>query len=184
MMPNGHHIYTKAYYIAKAKMCTYSQSDHALPHWKCVLRCCAKCTSINIHDQETDYQYPNTSPSIRFHLNHLIASCTKHVRLPLTDNKSCLKFQQDYASGKSPKIYTRKDVVIMETTISNFHTSFYIPEIHKLKFHIPHVQILDTNHCGDSLRSVFKRRESFQNVLCRRDYAEMLVTIFAHQIQS
>ena len=27
----------------------------------------------------------------------------------------------------------------METTISNFHTSFYIPEIHKLAFHLTHV---------------------------------------------
>ena len=39
---------------------------------------------------------------------------------------------------------------MMETTISNFHKSFYIPEIQKLAFHIPHVKILGTNHCGDS----------------------------------
>ena len=29
------------------------KSDHALPHWKCVLRCCADCLCINIPDQET-----------------------------------------------------------------------------------------------------------------------------------
>ena len=28
-------------------------SDHALPHWKCVLRCCANCLCINITDQYT-----------------------------------------------------------------------------------------------------------------------------------
>ena len=29
----------------------YLTSDHALPHWKCVLRCCADCLCINITDQ-------------------------------------------------------------------------------------------------------------------------------------
>ena len=72
----------------------------------------------------------------------------------------------------------------METTISNFHTSLYILSIHKLAFHIPHVQILGTNHCGDSRRTASKIRESFQDVLCRRDCAEIVVASFAHQIQS
>ena len=73
---------------------------------------------------------------------------------------------------------------MMETTISNFHTSFYIPEIQKLAFHITHVQILVMNHCGESRQTAFKRREYFQDLLCRRDYAERVVAIFAHQIQS
>ena len=59
-MPHECHIYVKAYDLAKAKMCAYSQSDHVLPHWKCVLQCCEKCPSINLPDQETDYQYPDT----------------------------------------------------------------------------------------------------------------------------
>ena len=73
---------------------------------------------------------------------------------------------------------------MMETTISNFYASFYIPEIQKLAFHIPHVQILGMNHCSNSRKTAFKRRKSFQDVLCRRDYAEMAVASFAHQIQS
>ena len=139
VMPHGRHIYTKAYDMAKAKICAYSQLDHALPHWKCLLRCCSKCPSINLSDQETDDHYPNTSPSISFHIYHLIARCTKHGRLSLTDNKSCHNCQQDTASGKSTKIYTRKELVMMETTISNLHTNFYTPDIQKLAFHIPHV---------------------------------------------
>ena len=69
---------------------------------------------------------------------------------------------------------------MMEANISNFHTSFYIPAIQKLAFHIPHVQILGTNHCGDSCWNAFKRCKSFQYVLCRRDYAERVVASFAH----
>ena len=45
---------------------------------------------------------------------------------------------------------------MMETTISNFHTRFYTPEIQKLAFHIPHVQILGTNHYGESRQTAFK----------------------------
>ena len=73
---------------------------------------------------------------------------------------------------------------MMETTISNFYTIFYNPEIHKLAFHIPHVQILGTNHCGDSRRTAFKRNESFQDLLCHCYYAERVVDSFAHKIKS
>ena len=73
---------------------------------------------------------------------------------------------------------------MMETTISDFHTSFYIPTIHKLAFHMPHLLILGTNHCGELRRTAFKRRECFQDVLCLRYYAERVVARFANQIQS
>ena len=72
---------------------------------------------------------------------------------------------------------------MMETKISDFHTSFYIPSIQKLDFHLPHVRILGNNHCGEMRRTAFKRCELFQDVICRRDYYERVVEIFAHQIQ-
>ena len=92
--------------------------------------------------------------------------------------------KQESSSDKSTKIYTRKELVLMETTISDFHTRFYIPAIQKLDFHLPHVCILDTNNCSEMRRTEFKRRELFQDVLCCRDYAERLVARFANQIQS
>ena len=69
---------------------------------------------------------------------------------------------------------------MMETTISEFHISFYRPEILKLAFHLPHVRILGTNHCGEMQRTDFKQRELFQDVLCRHDYAERVVASFAN----
>ena len=72
----------------------------------------------------------------------------------------------------------------METTISDFHTSLYIPAIQKLAFHLPHVRILGTNHCGEMRYTAFKRRELFQYVLCRRNYAERVVESFSNQIKS
>ena len=92
--------------------------------------------------------------------------------------------KQESSPDKSTKIYTRKELVMMETTISEFHTSFYIPAIQKLAFHIPHVQILGTNNCGEMRHTAFKQRELFQDVLCRRDYSERVVPNFDSQIQS
>ena len=109
-MPHGRHIYAKAYEMAKATICANSQSGHTLPHWKCVLRCCAQFPIINIPDQETDDKHPKPSPSIRFHIYHLIARFTKHGRLPLTDKKICRECQQDTASVKSTEMYTIKEL--------------------------------------------------------------------------
>ena len=72
----------------------------------------------------------------------------------------------------------------METTISDFYTSFYMPAIQRLAFRLPHVRILGTNNCVAIRRTAFKKRELFQDVLCRRDYTERVVASFANQIQS
>ena len=86
-MPHGHHIYAKASGMEQATMCKYPQSDHALLHWKYVLRICSDCSCINLPDQETDNQNSDTTPSIRFHIYHIIARCTAHGRIPLKDKK-------------------------------------------------------------------------------------------------
>ena len=93
-MPHGLHIYSKASDMAKDTMCKYPQSDHALPHRKRVLRCCAKFPCINIPDQETDNHNSETTPSIRFHIYHIIARCTYHGRIPLKDKKICYMCKQ------------------------------------------------------------------------------------------
>ena len=92
--------------------------------------------------------------------------------------------EHKYSSDNFTKIYTRKELVMMETTISEFHTRYYIPAIQNLDFYLPHVRILGTNNCGEMRRTTLKQRESFQDVLCRRDYAERVVTRFANIIQS
>ena len=92
--------------------------------------------------------------------------------------------KQESSSDESTKIYTGKELVMMETTIFGFHTSFYIPTIQTLAFHSPHVRILGTNHCVEMRLTAFKRRELLQDVLCIHDYADMAVVSFYHQIQS
>ena len=126
-MPHGRHIYAKTFDLEKATMCAYTQSDNALPHCKCALWCCDDCTCINIPDQETDNHNSDTTTSIRFHIYHIIARFTDNGRIPLKDKKICYMCKQESLPDESTKIYTRKNIVIIETKISGFHTSFYIP---------------------------------------------------------
>ena len=93
---------------------------------------------------------------------------------------TCVK--QESSSDKSTKIYTRKELVMMETTISGFHTIFYIPAIQKLAFHLPYVRIFGTNHCGAMRPTAFKQRELFHDVLYCCDYDERVVTSFARHL--
>ena len=91
--------------------------------------------------------------------------------------------KQESPSDNSTKIYTRKELVMTETTISDFHTSFYILATQKLVFHLPNVHILGKNHCGAMQLTDFKQCELFQDILCRRDYNDRLVARFSNQIQ-
>ena len=63
--------------------------------------------------------------------------------------------KQDSASEQFTKKYTIKELVMMETKLSNFNTSFYIIYIQKLAFQIPPVKILGKKFCGESRQTMF-----------------------------
>ena len=97
--------------------------------------------------------------------------------MPTTWNK-CFRLCFQYLATVTPEIlYTIEELVMMETYISYFHTSFYIQEIWNLAFNLSHVHIIGTNHCGDARRKAFKRRSTNQYVLCRHDYTERVITV-------
>ena len=121
-MPHGFHTYAKAYYMEKATICAYPQSSHALPYCKFALRCCSDFPCINIPDQETYNQYSDTTSPIMFQICHIISRCTEYGRITLKDNKICHICKQESSSEKSKNIYTRKELVMMETTIYFFIT--------------------------------------------------------------
>ena len=117
VMAHGRHSYAKAYDMESATTCTYPQSDHALPHCKCVLQCCADCPYINISDQETTKKHDETTPSIRFHIYHIIGCCTAHGGITLKDKKMCCMCGQIYL----PDQLEHKDSTAIQNTsdISN-----------------------------------------------------------------
>ena len=73
-----------------------------------------------------------------------------HGRRPLDEKKNSRLFFQDLDTVTPAKLYTRKELLVVERYIADFHTSFYIPEIKKLAFHLPHVHIIGTSHCGNT----------------------------------
>ena len=81
-------------------------------------------------------------------------------------------------------IYTRNELVMMETFIADFHTNLYILWIQKLVFRLPEVCILGANHCGNAPHEAFKRCSTNKDVSCCRDYSYRVVDSFSHQIQS
>ena len=127
VMPHSPYVYATSYDISRDKICAYPPSQHALAHCKCVLRCCSNFPSIDLPGQESDRHNPNTSNSIQFRIYHLIARCTVYGRWSLYEKKLCFLCLQDTASVTPAKIYTRKELVIMDTSMNDFHTSFYIP---------------------------------------------------------
>ena len=44
----------------------------------------------------------------------------------------------------------------MEKYITVFHVNFYIPSTQNISFHLPHVRILGTHHCGKEPNEDFK----------------------------
>ena len=48
VMPHGRHIYATASDMSMAAMSSYTPSQHALPHWKYVLHCCANFPCIDL----------------------------------------------------------------------------------------------------------------------------------------
>ena len=89
-------------------MCTYTQSDHALTHWKCVLRCCAEFKCINIPDQEKDNNYSETTPSIRFHIYHIISHFTAHGIIPLKEGKNVTRVNKNLRQNNRQKYTPEK----------------------------------------------------------------------------
>ena len=87
---------------------------------------------------------------------------------------------QYLATVKHAKLYTRKELFMMETYITDFNTSLYIPEIQKLVIHLPHVHIIETNHCGNTCQKSFKCCSANQDVLCHCYYADIMVDSFSH----
>ena len=121
---------------------------------------------------------------MRFHIYHLFSRCKVHGRRP-SDEKIMFRLCfQDTDTVTSVKLYTRKEIVTMEKSIDDFHTSFYIPAIQKLDIHLPHVLILGTNNGVNTRREEFKRCTEKKHVLRSRNYAERVVASFSHQIQS
>ena len=56
------------------------------------------------------------------------------------------------------KVTTKKSVVLKSCRILDFHSEYYIPEIEKLDFHLPHVYIFGKKYCAINKSQQLKKR--------------------------
>ena len=78
--PHGNHMFQTASGMAMATMCEYPSSKYALPHWKCVLSCCAQCPRIYLPSPESYQHNSNVISTILF-----MCINTLHVLLWMSD---------------------------------------------------------------------------------------------------
>ena len=80
-------------------------------HWKCVLCCGSNLPCNYLPYQESDMNHSNASPSIRFHIYHLITLFKVHGRRQLDEDKSFVSVFKDIATGTPAKLHTRKSLL-------------------------------------------------------------------------
>ena len=148
-----------------ATMCPYHSQHHGLPYCKGVLRCCDKYPGNRITHKKKNTDAKNTSSAINFHVYNNVSRCNVNGICPCEEQTICSMCYTDISYVTTGKVYTRKELVLIETSILKFHNKYYITSIKKLAFHLPHVRILGMHHFGKYFREAFKRRSRQYDVL-------------------
>ena len=97
---------------------------------------------MDLPSPESDQHNSDVILTILFHVYQHKACFTVHGRCPFNEKKWFQLCETSTDSIVTVNIYTGKELVIIESSILEFYQYFYIPDIHKLSFHLPHVRIL------------------------------------------
>ena len=104
--------------MAMSTMCPCPSQHHGLPHWKCTLRCCEKFPGISIPHQETNKDATNMCSKIRFHAYWNLSRHIVHGIRLYEERTICSMCYTDLSSVTTSKVYTQKELVLLETSIS------------------------------------------------------------------
>ena len=167
----------------------------SLPNWKCVLRKCTLCSTIDIPDLELDTS--NTAPIIMFHTYMTQYSCSQHgvvllekVTYYLDDagkkHNTCW-FCEQLIQAKTPnfvrgRLYEKVKLFSIQRKIGDFHKHFYIRQIEKLAYHRSYYKILGKFHVADVRQQAFASTPG--DISTRSDYAEKFGFAPDGQLQS
>ena len=121
---------------------------------------------------------------IRFHVYCNVSYCTVQGIHQYEEQRTPSIGSTDISTVTLGKIYIPKELLLLKTLISYFSQKNYIPSIQKLAFNFPCVRILGAYHRGKERHEEFKCWIKEHDVLCQRDYSELIVFSFSHQIQS
>ena len=90
----------------------------------------------------------------------MISKFMVHARLT-PDRWKCQFCLEVTDPAPNVTLYTRRYLVTMDTSISDFYTCFYITE-KKPPFQLPHIYILVTHNCGNTRCDTLKHHVSLQ----------------------
>ena len=121
-------------------MCSYPLENINIPHFRCVLKCCNNCPALSVPDEEISME--RQLPRIKFHVYKDIYRCSLYGQLPLIDGDRCLSCVEQHDVSKRGKVHTKRELVLLDDSISTFHSKFYKPAIEKLAYNLSHVKIL------------------------------------------
>ena len=150
---------------------------------KCVLHCWFKCPSTVTPSQTENKDTTDTCPKKCLCVYKYIPHFTVDGIHPYKNGQHVQCDPQLLALIQLNKVYTRTELVLLETSIAEYHKKVYMPAIQKMEFYFPYLRILVTHHSGKKNYEVFKYRGELHNVLCWRDYAELVVSSFDYKIK-
>ena len=105
------------------------------------------------------------------HLNHYenASSCSLNKHILPEHGKTCTLWINT-ENFKNGKVATRENIVLKSCSILDFHSEYYVPEIEKLDYHLPHVYILGGNDCEGKCHDIFVSRNSKFYCKCTHNY--------------
>ena len=122
--------------MAMTTMYPFPSQYHGLTHWKFVLRHCIKLHVSTIPCQETNKYKTNTCSKILFHVYRNVSCFTVHGILPYEERTTCSMCSTDLSSVTPRKLYTQKELVLLETLRSYFQEKYYITVIQNWRSHV------------------------------------------------
>ena len=118
VQPHGCNIYNTDEEMAMSTMCTYNSKHNRPPHWKHVLRCCDKFPSIVLPSQEENKDTTNTCQTMIFYVYRNVSRCNVNDQHTYHERTICSLCPTVPISDSNDKVYTRKEFVQLETSIT------------------------------------------------------------------
>ena len=112
-------------YMAMSTMCPCTNEHHGPPHQKFLLRCCDNWPSIILPSQEVNKDTTNMCLTIWFYIYHNVLRCTVHGRHTYHKLTTFSLCSTAMSSDKTSKVYTRKELVLIERSITEFHGKIF-----------------------------------------------------------
>ena len=167
--------------VLKTMTCQNVNHD-TLPKWSCVMGRCQYCPTPFIPTFETSAETTLDNITYGDYTYHI--KCRIHGILPKDDTvcKKCIDcIEKKHLTAPEP-LTRRKEITMINTSISMFHKNVYLPYLRKYKYHSALVTLLSKNYCKKMRTESFQKNTNW--LISEMDYAERLAKQLDGEIQS